>query len=444
VSRGSSPPPKRFRSRQVCFKVRFGMRKLPVDLDELAFALEHYDGHLGLTEYWFDTMTGAVLFVTTDLEEDKELRDQIAQDVADRFVRIDPIDSHDEFQVMEEFVQSLPASPVRERLEWSLDGPKPFRRFKDSLGDEETRKRWFAFRDEALRQYAIKWLADLGVQPEGVEVSERLATEFQVLKRGEESIFEDRMELLDDEEEAEEEGDDEDTELSDSLELPLSDEEQHELTSFLESLPGREFDFPKFHGLLTALVVGPVQVSAQEIMEKIVAHESKADQSAPNDGAETEQVLGLIARLQNEIVVDLHEEMFEPAYSERKHSSGEIYPDIFSWCEGFVLGMSHAEQAWKKWYKDSRRELAISAIQGAARREFQSAAGLFETPEKMWALYELVRHVVPLIRYFWWLESGLDELAGTATPAKSQPKVGRNAPCPCGSGKKFKHCCGAR
>ncbi len=28
--------------------------------------------------------------------------------------------------------------------------------------------------------------------------------------------------------------------------------------------------------------------------------------------------------------------------------------------------------------------------------------------------------------------------------AKSmQPKVGRNEPCPCGSGKKFKKCCGA-
>ena len=25
---------------------------------------------------------------------------------------------------------------------------------------------------------------------------------------------------------------------------------------------------------------------------------------------------------------------------------------------------------------------------------------------------------------------------------KAQKKVGRNAPCPCGSGKKFKHCCG--
>lgn len=32
--------------------------------------------------------------------------------------------------------------------------------------------------------------------------------------------------------------------------------------------------------------------------------------------------------------------------------------------------------------------------------------------------------------------------AGTATATtRKQPKIGRNDPCPCGSGKKFKHCC---
>jgi len=28
------------------------------------------------------------------------------------------------------------------------------------------------------------------------------------------------------------------------------------------------------------------------------------------------------------------------------------------------------------------------------------------------------------------------------TVVRSSPKVGRNDPCPCGSGKKYKHCCG--
>ncbi len=29
-----------------------------------------------------------------------------------------------------------------------------------------------------------------------------------------------------------------------------------------------------------------------------------------------------------------------------------------------------------------------------------------------------------------------------AKPVRTGPKVGRNDPCPCGSGKKYKHCCG--
>jgi preprotein translocase subunit SecA len=32
--------------------------------------------------------------------------------------------------------------------------------------------------------------------------------------------------------------------------------------------------------------------------------------------------------------------------------------------------------------------------------------------------------------------------AEKARPVRTGPKVGRNDPCPCGSGKKYKHCCG--
>ena len=32
--------------------------------------------------------------------------------------------------------------------------------------------------------------------------------------------------------------------------------------------------------------------------------------------------------------------------------------------------------------------------------------------------------------------------SGTRHRSKETPKVGRNAPCPCGSGKKYKNCCG--
>ena len=33
---------------------------------------------------------------------------------------------------------------------------------------------------------------------------------------------------------------------------------------------------------------------------------------------------------------------------------------------------------------------------------------------------------------------------GPAPARAAGPKVGRNEPCPCGSGKKYKHCCGGK
>lgn len=38
--------------------------------------------------------------------------------------------------------------------------------------------------------------------------------------------------------------------------------------------------------------------------------------------------------------------------------------------------------------------------------------------------------------------TNMDESAGGNTKVRKQPKVGRNDPCPCGSGKKYKNCCG--
>ena len=43
----------------------------------------------------------------------------------------------------------------------------------------------------------------------------------------------------------------------------------------------------------------------------------------------------------------------------------------------------------------------------------------------------------------WLSVSAMDALEGRAAGPQSRP-VGRNNPCPCGSGKKYKHCCGRR
>lgn len=37
-----------------------------------------------------------------------------------------------------------------------------------------------------------------------------------------------------------------------------------------------------------------------------------------------------------------------------------------------------------------------------------------------------------------------DSMHPTQTMVRESPKIGRNEPCPCGSGKKYKKCCGAQ
>ncbi len=39
--------------------------------------------------------------------------------------------------------------------------------------------------------------------------------------------------------------------------------------------------------------------------------------------------------------------------------------------------------------------------------------------------------------------SDLEILLNTPKPVKAEKKIGRNDPCSCGSGKKYKKCCGA-
>ncbi len=41
-----------------------------------------------------------------------------------------------------------------------------------------------------------------------------------------------------------------------------------------------------------------------------------------------------------------------------------------------------------------------------------------------------------------WVYTGQDSAPGQ-TVRRETPKIGRNDPCPCGSGKKYKKCCGA-
>ena len=210
------------------------MKTLPVRLVDLTTALEVHSREL-LT-YYFDTQSGEVVFLSEGLE-DTDKRRQIVLNNSERFVDIEPMDSRTGFAIMEQFIARLPSTPLREKLQWSLEGPKPFRRFRDTLlKNLPVRDQWHEFHAESMRKIALEWLANLGIEPvepanteapslldqEAYGIKKAETSDSDVEVTGEQELDENRDDNFDDDlDEFDEEGYSETVELSEDEEAQL-------------------------------------------------------------------------------------------------------------------------------------------------------------------------------------------------------------------------------
>jgi uncharacterized protein YecA (UPF0149 family) len=88
--------------------------------------------------------------------------------------------------------------------------------------------------------------------------------------------------------------------------------------------------------------------------------------------------------------------------------------------------------------------LDISGPTGFKIKEKTAECGPEPLIEDLWTFYEQRHDVARFLRR---REAQLKEVGATlwhsvAKAAQTAPKTGRNDPCPCGSGRKFKKCCG--
>ena len=84
----------------------------------------------------------------------------------DRFLRVDPASSREQYRWMERFVGSVSEPALRERLLIAIDGKGAFRRFKDVLLNYPAeRERWFTYRAQLLHWAMKKWLEKEQLQP---------------------------------------------------------------------------------------------------------------------------------------------------------------------------------------------------------------------------------------------------------------------------------------
>jgi len=142
--------------------------RLKIDRDDfvqaLTFHFELSDSSSYLGSY-LDIETGEILFTGDGAEE------ETSQDIDDnpRYLWIEPIDAHQSFRIMEDFVASVGDTEAAARLTGALSRPKPFRRFKDALPDfPALRQAWFAFEGAAHVSLAEAWCEANGIEVEWV------------------------------------------------------------------------------------------------------------------------------------------------------------------------------------------------------------------------------------------------------------------------------------
>jgi uncharacterized protein len=225
------------------------------------------------------------------------------------------------------------------------------------------------------------------------------------------------------------------------LDQPLSEKEFDELDKFLlsERSPDDAMTMDTLHGFLTAIAIGPETIMPSEWLPKVWGEDAGSEPKWKN-AQEAERVFELIMRFMNEVVVtfEVAPKEFEPLFCEHEHGE-ETLIDAEAWCWGFWEGMELRPGSWDPiWESDLAPLMHPIYLLGADEIE-EAELKEVDDPVKGHKLALEIEANLPAI-YKFWLPL---RKAAVQTIKRAEPKIGRNDDCSCGSGKKYKKCCGA-
>jgi uncharacterized protein len=127
--------------------------------------------------------------------------------------------------------------------------------------------------------------------------------------------------------------------------------------------------------------------------------------------------------------------MFQPADTKPKHAA------IRQWANGFWKAMALDPKGWSAFAEDERTQILITPFVGFVQLDDPDK---FEPAENIDELLDEAAAAIPrallILRKIAKMRAGRKPSRRIET---AQLKIGRNDPCPCGSGKKFKRCCAA-
>jgi uncharacterized protein len=223
----------------------------------------------------------------------------------------------------------------------------------------------------------------------------------------------------------------------------LSDGELDQLSEVLQRFGGRRaMNLESLDGFLAALACGPVNVPQSEYLREVwgdkVVNESQfaAQPILREFGA-------LVARHREVIAHTLRSgEVYTPMLLADEHGK---FP-ANDWAIGFTRGLRLRSQEWAILFDDDDHGGSLVPIFALAHehdpdpemRPYSEPVSA-EMREKL--IVGAAAGVMKIFEYFE-AQRVLRRIGEDVTYRRMAPKVGRDDPCPCGSGKQFKQCCG--
>lgn len=223
---------------------------------------------------------------------------------------------------------------------------------------------------------------------------------------------------------------------------PLTDAELDRLGDFLDCCKGgKAMNEEQLDGFFAALIAGPEVVMPSEYNREVFGGEmSEACEFSSLD--EAKEILGLMNRHWNTIAGTLLKgEVYLPLLL--KDESGIAHGD--DWAHGFMRGMNMRHDSWAELVNDEEHGgcLVPMFMLYHEHDEDPKMRPKPITPEQREkAILHMAAGLLAAYQYFRAQREADASTVFVSDPRHTVPKIGRNDPCPCGSGKKYKKCCG--
>lgn len=223
--------------------------------------------------------------------------------------------------------------------------------------------------------------------------------------------------------------------------LPLTESDLDRLENLLEceAFAGEAFRLDEIQAMLCAVISGP-----QTVMPAVWLAEALGQGLENATTAEVAETVELLMRLNNEIASALYaDETVAPLLYPVEEDCEEY--DYEAWADAYILGANLAGD----WYElagkhaEDLSELLepLFLLNGMLKEDVENSGERWFSPAEEARLIADVQDSLPVViqtLYNFWRNK---RVGGKVQAAHE--KVGRNDPCPCGSGKKFKYCCGS-